>query len=394
MWPGPSSEKFGSAAFEQLKDKQRNQMAQFPDDVSGAAAQFDLLRRAYVGMPALDALTKWGGGNSAEAYMAVIQKDTGLQPTDRLTLAYLRAPSTGIAFAKAMARHEAGRVYPMSNADWKQAHKLAFEGVPKKPGKADATLCGRILERAQQYIGEKEIPGKGANQHILEWFEALGRSDVRDDETPWCAAFAGAMCVLEGAQVPPPDDALLARSYLKLGIKVDPDEVVPGDLAIWPRGSNPSAGHINIVESVDHENGTVVCIGGNASNMVKRERARDIDGALGFRCPVPSKFRPDGTKSINDTVHDSPSLSMLVNSMLAAGAAAVTYVWESIQGGISSVVSMLPIASDSISRVVGSSRNAAEAVGVGLSTKVLAGIAAACVVTVIWRQVGQKRVQP
>lgn len=125
MYPGPSSEKFGSVATETIGGGHK--IAVFPDAVSGAAAQFDLLATRYTGKTLADAIKKWSGGNDVSTYLGVIQRETGLKPSDVLTPEMMRNPEIAISIAKAMAVQEAGKPFPLSDDQWMQAHTLALK---------------------------------------------------------------------------------------------------------------------------------------------------------------------------------------------------------------------------------------------------------------------------
>lgn len=125
MWPGPSSQKFGST--EAIDVAGGNKAAVFKDPVDGAAAQFDLMNRAYTGKTLSKAIEKWSGGNNSADYVARIARETGLDPNAPLTPEVLKS-DRGLALAKAMAKWEAGREFPLSDEQWKAAQAKAFGG--------------------------------------------------------------------------------------------------------------------------------------------------------------------------------------------------------------------------------------------------------------------------
>lgn len=49
------------------------------------------------------------------------------------------------------------------------------------------------LTVAWQNLGVKEIPGQQHHPLIVRWWQAIKRGGIKDDETPWCSAFVGAM---------------------------------------------------------------------------------------------------------------------------------------------------------------------------------------------------------
>lgn len=55
------------------------------------------------------------------------------------------------------------------------------------------------LTEARKHIGVREIPGVNHHHLIVAMWKAIKRGGIRDDETPWCAAFVG-FC-LEGAGI-------------------------------------------------------------------------------------------------------------------------------------------------------------------------------------------------
>ena len=89
-------------------DSGGNKAAVFKDPVDGAAAQFDLMNRAYTGKTLAKAIEKWSGGNNSADYVARIARETGLDPNAPLTADVLKS-DRGLALAKAMAKWEAGR---------------------------------------------------------------------------------------------------------------------------------------------------------------------------------------------------------------------------------------------------------------------------------------------
>lgn len=131
MYPGPSASAYGSTSHEDLSTGHK--IAQFPDAESGGAAMFDLLDRGYKGMTLSDALNKWSGGNNAPEYTALVTGRTGLPANARLTRELLMSPQ-GIELAKAMAGHEAGGSFPMTDQQWRSSQgRSVGSGRPLGP---------------------------------------------------------------------------------------------------------------------------------------------------------------------------------------------------------------------------------------------------------------------
>lgn len=128
MYPGPSAKKFGSTGTETIGGG--HLIAVFPDKVAGAAAQFDLLRRSYTGKTLRAAITTWSGGNDVDTYLKVIERDTGIGADAALTVDMLADAAKAVPIAKAMAWQEAGKEYPMTDAEWSAAFKLSLGASP------------------------------------------------------------------------------------------------------------------------------------------------------------------------------------------------------------------------------------------------------------------------
>lgn len=127
MWGGKVATKYGATQAVALNDGlgQGNNIADFPDFISGAAAQFYLWDHGYTNMTLAAAITKWSGGNSSTAYMAFLTGKTGIAPGDIITPELLSGP-VGLSLMKAQAQWEAGKVYPMDDADWAAAQRRVF----------------------------------------------------------------------------------------------------------------------------------------------------------------------------------------------------------------------------------------------------------------------------
>jgi uncharacterized protein (TIGR02594 family) len=378
LYPGASSRKFG--AFKTNIIGGGHQIAQFPDHVSGAAAMFDLLRRSYVGLTLEGILAKWSGGNSVGAYVVNVSLATGLAPKARVTRAFLDDADEAIALAKAMAAHEAGKEYPMSDEEWDEAYALAT-GVLKPSGRETATPW---LDIAISKVGLAEVPGKKHNTEIVRMFALCGHPEVTDDETAWCAVFAGS-CLIE-AKYPAPDrkDSTMARSFLRYGVPVKEKDVRPGDLRIEARGPAPY-GHVEFVVEVNGDR--VKTIAGNVSNRVKYDD-KPLKGALGYRRPLL------GDKPVTTTIKESPSLKMLLNGLVAGACAAVmsAYSWLVETGGWA--LSLLPGAADHVSTTVSASRTIADQAGLSLPAKLLLAMTVACLVLTFVRGLSERRAAP
>lgn len=398
-WPGPSSAKFGAIDAVTLTDRDSNQMAVFPDKVSGAASLFDLLGRVYVGMRVRPLLAKYMGwktkrpdlDKNLDAYCKVVCSRTGLSESDTLTASYIRTPKTGIAFARAMAFHEAGKEYPMTAREWKQAHALAFPvpetahkglripfRIPAADGPSSA-LGDRIADLALTYVGKGEKPGPGNYQFMDDFYATLGIPHHEDDRTAWCKLLVSAVRKKCGAEVEDADDddILLARHLLKLGPTVDknsPDEWRRGDSPVWPRGNSSWQGHTGIFVEIDRDKRRVKCVEGNVSNStVERWYTFDqiASKALGISRPIPDKRQPNGTVRYRDVVSESPSLTMQVYAWFAAGIGGIVSYWGEITGAVGGVVHALPFMADQTTSTVGAAQRITETAGLSMPAKLM-----------------------
>lgn len=144
----------------------------------------------------------------------------------------------------------------------------------------------RWLRAARAHLALREIKGPKHNGLILKWWQAI-RSAIRDDESPWCAAFVGG--VLEECGIASSRSAA-ARSYLKWGRKLSKPAV--GAVAVFWRGSPTGwSGHVGFVAGRD-ASGNLMILGGNQGDMVS---VKPFSGArvLGFYWPLNVTDLPD-----------------------------------------------------------------------------------------------------
>ncbi|MBP0484688.1 TIGR02594 family protein [Sagittula salina] len=145
-----------------------------------------------------------------------------------------------------------------------------------------------ILEAAGAHLGLAEWPGAKHNPEVIGFFNAVGHGWVKDDETPWCAAFVGAVLATLGL---PHTGKLNARSYLQWGEKVHQSEALPGDVVIFSRGDpNGASGHVAFLVRFDGSD-RVVVRGGNQGNKVS-DASYTVGRVLGYRRATGQE--PDG----------------------------------------------------------------------------------------------------
>lgn len=115
------------------------------------------------------------------------------------------------------------------------------------------------LELARRHMGLREIKGPQHAAEIVRFWKDIRRGGIKDDETPWCAAFVGS-CLERSGFVSTRFES--ASSYRTWGVKLDHPEV--GAIAVVPR---PGGAHVFFVVGRDG-GGDIVGLGGNQSDAV------------------------------------------------------------------------------------------------------------------------------
>lgn len=141
------------------------------------------------------------------------------------------------------------------------------------------------MSHAWADLGISEVPGARHSATILAYARRLGATWVKDDETPWCAAFVGACLEKAGVRS---TRSLAARSYLDWGSAAA--SPVPGCVVVLSRGADPAAGHVGFLAGWTDSH--VYLLGGNQSNAVT-VAAFDRARVLGFRLPPGAWLQPD-----------------------------------------------------------------------------------------------------
>jgi uncharacterized protein (TIGR02594 family) len=141
------------------------------------------------------------------------------------------------------------------------------------------------LRRARMEIGVSEIAGKEHSKRILSFWE-LSKLPFRDDETPWCAGFVGAM--LEDSGIKSTRSGM-ARSYETWG---QPCQPIPGAIVVFWRGSRSSgSGHVGFLTGRD-QHGNLMVLGGNQGDAVNI-KPFSTSRVIGYRWPL--GFDPSGS---------------------------------------------------------------------------------------------------
>lgn len=161
-----------------------------------------------------------------------------------------------------------------------------------------------MLVAAVSYLGLQEVPGPNHNKVILDMAAALGRKAgiaIKDDETPWCGTFMGAVCQSVGGT--PPDICVRARAWLEWGEAVG--QPYRGDVLIFSR-----TGGAHVCQYLAEDKTHYHVIGGNQLNSVSVTRIPKAR-LLGAR-RMPGKAAERGLRRLvvpNATKHSESTLS-------------------------------------------------------------------------------------
>lgn len=115
----------------------------------------------------------------------------------------------------------------------------------------------------KQHIGLREIPGAKDHPTIVKWGKDAGIDWWNNDDDAWCAVAVNGALVNAGY---PSTKSALARSFVKYGKRLDKPK--RGAIVVMPRGSNPTFGHVAVVDEV-LSNGYLKTVNGNVGNMMK-----------------------------------------------------------------------------------------------------------------------------
>lgn len=136
------------------------------------------------------------------------------------------------------------------------------------------------LPIARRYLGVREVPGAPTAPIIARWLAELG-AWWRDDETPWCGTFVGA--VMHEAHLDIPKAWYRARTWADWG---KPTRETLGAVAVFER---PGGGHVGFL--VGYATGGLAVLGGNQGDAVtiatiRRNRLLAVRWPLGVAAPI------------------------------------------------------------------------------------------------------------
>lgn len=144
------------------------------------------------------------------------------------------------------------------------------------------------LMQARRHMGLREVKGPKHSAEIVQFWKDIRRGGIKDDETPWCAAFVGS-CLEKTGFVSTRFES--ASSYRTWGVKLEHPEV--GAIAVMAR---PGGAHVFFVVGRDAV-GDIVGLGGNQQDEVglaafKRTKIQAYRWPLDFKLPDAAPLPP------------------------------------------------------------------------------------------------------
>lgn len=143
-------------------------------------------------------------------------------------------------------------------------------------------LSPKWVEIGRSLIGLHEIKGGQHSPEIIAMWKDIRRGGIKNDETPWCAAFVGAMLERAGIQSSRFESA---KSYLEWGVALG--AAVYGCVIVFTRDGG---GHVGFVVGKDAD-GRLLVLGGNQGDAVSI-KAFPLDRVSGYRWPAGVPLSP------------------------------------------------------------------------------------------------------
>jgi len=168
---------------------------------------------------------------------------------------------------------------------------------------------------ATHFRGITEVHGSVDNPKILEMFRISGHPEVKDDETPWCAAFVGACLRLAGYRS---SGSLGARSYQRFGADLGSKPQRGCIVVFWRGDPNAATGHVAFFDR--EEGDRVFVLGGNQGDTVSID-PYPKSRVLAYRWPTETAPLPTDTMLPNILTIDPANAPAHLISM-GAGAPA------------------------------------------------------------------------
>lgn len=132
------------------------------------------------------------------------------------------------------------------------------------------------MTEARKLLGLRETKGAQHTPEILQMWKDIKRGGIKDDETPWCAAFVGAMLERAGIKSSRFESA---KSYLGWGELLPLP--LPGCVVVFTRDGG---GHVGFAVGRDKD-GNLLVLGGNQGDAVN-VKAFPVSRVSGYRWPI------------------------------------------------------------------------------------------------------------
>lgn len=161
--PSPDDEKYGIEGYGIIGGG--HTIGKFPTVVHGAAANFDLWKRRYVGLTLQEAINKWRGRNGS------LNVPSGFDPNMKLTADQLNDKDFMIKLFKGMAKHEAGRKISITDNQWNQAYDMFRAGGVNEYNKKNPDFSPVPLERK---VPTKSLEDMAISRGLLPYGEIKG----------------------------------------------------------------------------------------------------------------------------------------------------------------------------------------------------------------------------
>jgi uncharacterized protein (TIGR02594 family) len=142
---------------------------------------------------------------------------------------------------------------------------------------------------ATHFKGATEVHGSMDNPQIVEMFRVSGHPEIKDDETPWCAAFVGACLRLSGFRS---SGSLGARSYQNFGQDLKNAPTRGCIVVFWRGDPKAETGHVAFY---DHDDGDRVFVLGGNQNDAVNVAAFPKSRVLSYRLPTETAPLPTDT---------------------------------------------------------------------------------------------------
>jgi uncharacterized protein (TIGR02594 family) len=170
---------------------------------------------------------------------------------------------------------------------------------------------------ATHFRGITEVHGSVDNPKILEMFRISGHPEIKDDETPWCAAFVGACLRLAGYRS---SGSLGARSYQRFGDDLGSKPQRGCIVVFWRGDPNAATGHVAFFDR--EEGDRVFVLGGNQGDAVSID-PYPKSRVLAYRWPTETAPLPTDTTLPNILTIDPANAPAHLISIGAGSSAGV-----------------------------------------------------------------------